>query len=97
MSVKEVARLTAEVRSSQADPRQLCEATLSKAANATAIFSELGTRAEADAEALVHLRGHERSEALVAVPIALKDGFAVSGIPQHLGLGLSLATMTRPP
>jgi Asp-tRNA(Asn)/Glu-tRNA(Gln) amidotransferase A subunit family amidase len=70
------------------DPRQLAAAALSAAAAAGGVFWELaGDRARQDAEdVLRRRRDGAEPRMLDGVPVAVKDAFAVGGLPQHLGL-----------
>jgi aspartyl-tRNA(Asn)/glutamyl-tRNA(Gln) amidotransferase subunit A len=70
------------------DPRQAAEAALSAAAASGGVFWELaGERALEDASGALGRRSDERgTRPLAGVPVAVKDAFAVAGVPQHLGL-----------
>jgi 1-carboxybiuret hydrolase len=89
-----LAGLTSDVRCARTDPRELCDAALSAAAAAGGVFWELDDdRARADAEAVLGLlRTDAHTAILGGVPVAVKDSFAVSGLPQHLGLARLLVS-----
>ncbi len=88
MSRATLSTLTSEVRRGQADPRDIAAAALTAAAAAGGVFWELtADRARADAGSLhALLRENARPGPLCGVPVAVKDAFAVGGLPQHLGL-----------
>jgi aspartyl-tRNA(Asn)/glutamyl-tRNA(Gln) amidotransferase subunit A len=76
------------------NPRELTEAALSAAAAAGGVFWELaGDRAREDAEVVLRrLREGAGRRVLDGVPVAVKDAFAVGGLPQHLGLSRVLVS-----
>lgn len=83
-----LASLTSDVQRGQADPREIAAAALTAAAAANGTFWELAAdRAEADAASLhAVLRGDGSPGPLCGAPVAVKDAFAVRGLPRHLGL-----------
>ncbi len=91
-----LAGLTSDVRCARTDARELCDAALSAAAAAGGVFWQFDRdRARADAEAVLGLlRTDADADAAIlgGVPVAVKDSFAVYGLPQHLGLARLLVS-----
>ena len=89
-----LASLTAEVRRGHADPREIAAAALTAAAAAGGVFWELASdRAQAEAASLhAVLRDDGAPGPLCGAPVAVKDAFAVGGLPQHLGLSRAVVS-----